>query len=764
MTSRIRGVHGVVALILLILLAWGAVWSVQPPAPAPSSAPEGEFSAQRAQTVQKAISQEKHPTGTAANRTVRDYLVTQLTDLGLRPEIQDAVGAATTLSAGTMARVSNITARIPGTEPTKTLFLVAHYDSAEASYGAGDDGTGTATLIETARALTTGPALRNDIVLLFTDAEEACLCGAEAFVNQNPLAQDGGVVLNFEARGGSGPAIMFETAKGNEALVDVYGSAVQNPVATSLAVEVYRLLPNDTDFSLFRDDGRFTGLNTAFIDSSRVYHSPQDDMAHVSSATLQHMGENALATTRALGAADLTTLAKPAADDASYFPVLGQLVRYPGWLVWPIAGAGLLSVIAAAVVAVRRRATGLGRLFAGFGLAVLPLAAIGLLAQPFWKLLVAIRPDYTQLSDPWHPDWLRVSLVALVFAVVLLWFALLRKRIGATALVIGGLMWLGVLGAVTAAFVPGGSYLVAIPAVVGGVGLILQLTLRWGWIGTVLAAAVAVLILAPTVALFFPAMGLANPIAAALITAFLALAVLPALAWLFPNEPAPDAGEARPRWIRRSLPPLAAVSVAVIAGGIGLAVDVPDAAHPIGVNVSYAMDADTGQAQWVRIGADPTGWSDALVDTKKDVSGDYPRLAGDTTVGKADAADLSAPDVTVESDETSGGDRVLTLRIASQRDARLLELVATDGEVVAATADGRKVDIGGDGGFALAFHAPPAEGLEVVLTVKDSVTLRVWDVTDGVDDMPGFVPRPDDVAVKPGHTSDLVVVARTVQF
>ena len=86
-------------------------------------------------------------------------------------------------------------------------------------------------------------------MFVFTDAEEACLCGAEAFVSQDPLARDGGVALNFESRGSSGPAIMFETTRDNAGVVGVYADAVPDPVATSFAVEVYRILPNDTDFT-----------------------------------------------------------------------------------------------------------------------------------------------------------------------------------------------------------------------------------------------------------------------------------------------------------------------------------------------------------------------------------------------------------------------------------------------------------------------------------------------------------------------------------
>ena len=229
-----------------------------------------------------------------------------------------------------MARVHNVVALLPGTASTGRVVMFAHYDSVQVSFGGNDDGAGVSTLLETARAVLAGPRPTNDIVFLFTDAEEACLCGAEAFVSQDPLAAGGGVAMNFESRGTTGPAIMFETSRGNASIVDVYGAAVPFPVATSFAVEVYRILPNDTDFSPFRESGSFTGLNTAFIDGSAVYHTPEDKPSYMDRSSLQQHGDNALALAHAFGAADIASLARPAAGDATYFPALGLLVRYPG--------------------------------------------------------------------------------------------------------------------------------------------------------------------------------------------------------------------------------------------------------------------------------------------------------------------------------------------------------------------------------------------------------------------------------------------------
>jgi hypothetical protein len=133
--------------------------------------------------------------------------------------------------------------------------------------------------------------------------------------------------------------------------------------------------------------------------------------------------------------------------------------------------------------------------------------------------------------------------------------------------------------------------------------------------------------------------------------------------------------------------------------------------------------------------------------------------------GSAQAADLPAPDLTVVSDTTSGGTRQVELLVKPQRPVRLVYLRITGATVVAANADGRDLPgtaVGGSS-FALLFHAPPADGLTVRLTLSGTgqPTIRVMDGSDGLDGLPGFVPRPAGIGVKGSHISELVLVAKT---
>ena len=103
----------------------------------------------------------------------------------------------------------------------------------------------------------------------------------------------------------------------------------------------------------------------------------------------------------------------------------------------------------------------------------------------------------------------------------------------------------------------------------------------------------AVVILAPTVLLFFPALGLATGAAAALFSAMLGLALLPVLR----PRSTRSRTAAAPAVVRR--PALAVAVAAVLFAGHRAAVDHFDADHPAPAQLMYALDTDTGQAQWV---------------------------------------------------------------------------------------------------------------------------------------------------------------------
>ncbi|MFC8617733.1 M28 family peptidase [Micromonospora purpureochromogenes] len=782
---RRRGLAAVAALLALLTVGAAVLLDLRTPAPRPADAPAGEFSAARAYRTVQTVAARPHVAGSPANDQVREHLVGALRGLGLETEVQDTVAPeAGQLQRGngnySMGRVRNVVARLPGTDSTGRIFLVAHYDSVQSGPGGNDDGAGTSTILEVARALTTGPRPRNDIVFVLTDAEEACLCGASAFVSSHPLAKDGGVVLNLEARGSTGPVIMFETSRNNADLVKLFGRAAPHPVGTSFAVEIYRLLPNDTDFTPFRDQydlddrPRFIGLNSAYIDGGAIYHTPLDTPEVMDRASLQQHGDNALGLARALGRSDLPTLWS--GEDATYFPVPGGLVRYPGWLTWPLALAAVIGVLALGWFARSRGRTTGGRLFAGFGLALVPIVLAPLTAQLFWAAVTAIRPGHAELLDPYRPTWYRLAVVALAATVLLGWYALVRRWAGPIALAIGGLGWLALLGVPLALFAPGGSYLVVLPALAGVVGGFVALNARidgpWPVVAVTAAAAVGVVILLPTVVLLFPALGMAMGGGAALFAVLLGLAALPVVDLLHPQAGGQRAMRALRARRLGALPVGAAALAAAVFAGVGLSVDRFDAAHPAPTHLMYAMDADTRQARWLSHEENPQPWTAQYVGGVERVGGEFPGLDdAELRSGPAQPADLPAPKLEVVSDTLDGDVRLLRLRVTPQRQVRLLTM-HVDGdsaEVLNAEAEGRMNELSGPPPnppwtAGLTFHAPPPEGIEVTLKLRrkgERVRIRVMDVSDGLDGLPGFRPRPAGVGLAGSHSSEMLAVART---
>jgi hypothetical protein len=201
-------------LLVMGLSAWLAIAQFIPPAVVPKASPFTQFSAERAMTYLPAIAKEPHPMGSPASAEVRAYLIQQIRALGLTPEVQTTTVVQhwpgdEEFRAGT---VQNVIVRLKGTASTRAILLDAHYDSAASGPGASDNGAAVVTLLETMRALTAGPPLKNDIIFMFADGEERGDLGAHAFATQHPWMQEVGLAINFEAMGTQGATEIFDSS------------------------------------------------------------------------------------------------------------------------------------------------------------------------------------------------------------------------------------------------------------------------------------------------------------------------------------------------------------------------------------------------------------------------------------------------------------------------------------------------------------------------------------------------------------------------
>jgi hypothetical protein len=294
------------ALIIAGLLAAmaGTRWLTKPPEVRTQNAP-GQFDAQRAKArLARVIGPSPaHPADTAASDGVRTRLLAELRAEGLNARVQDrfACNGLFKQRGVSCARVRNILVTIGPENGGPHLLVNSHYDSVPVGPGASDAGLGVAAMIEAATLLK-GRPLARPVTFLFNEGEELGLVGARAFVDAEPLSRRVDALLNLEARGTTGPVNMFETNLPNPAAVGVFERSVERPVANSLAVSAYRLIPNYTDVNTFAEERRWLTLNFAPIGNESRYHSPGDDLRAVDLATLQHMGDQLLQTGTALAA------------------------------------------------------------------------------------------------------------------------------------------------------------------------------------------------------------------------------------------------------------------------------------------------------------------------------------------------------------------------------------------------------------------------------------------------------------------------------
>ena len=382
-----------ICLALLFVVGYFSLLSSDPPQPLGFDAPSDSYSAARARAelVRLLGDESPHPIGSVANDLVKSRLIERLRELGFDPQVQDAIGCSTRWS--TCGRVQNVLARIDG-DKTAAIALMAHYDSVPFAPGAGDDGAGVATLLEIARVLTTQPRPHNTIVFVFTDGEEAGLLGAEAFFGQHPWAHDVAAVINLEGSGSSGASQLLRTAPDSGAILDAFRAVAPHPVASSVAEEVFKRLPNNTDLSVAMDAGK-AGIDFAFAGERNHYHTPRDSIANLSDATLQHHGDNALPLLRALASADLAN------RSPNYvYATLTQSV----WIAYrPQTGLFLaIAIVVLLGLATWRRWQGVGHFAGACGIVVTALVTIVVFEIGALALIDAIAGQRAPWpSDPW---------------------------------------------------------------------------------------------------------------------------------------------------------------------------------------------------------------------------------------------------------------------------------------------------------------------------------------------------------------------------
>lgn len=592
----------ITTLILLLLATYFSFTAIMPTYSTDEDSALSNFSTDRALKHVAEIGKEPHAIGFKAHADVKNYIIGELQKLGLETAIQEGYTAG---DWGNLSYASNILAKIKGKTSNKALLLLSHYDSnPHSSLGASDAGSGVATILESVRAyLQENKTPKNDIIILLSDGEELGLNGAELFVNKHPWAKDVGLVLNFEARGSGGPSYMLiETNQGNSRLIEEFTAAnPEYPVANSLAYSIYKMLPNDTDLTVFREDADIQGFNFAFIDDHFDYHTEKDNYDRLDKKTLSHQGSYLMPLLHHFADADLSTLKTN--EDAIYFTVpVFKTVSYPFSWIWPMFAIAVILFIVITVLGLKNKTLDAKEIIIGFAPLLISILITGVVGYFSWTLLKIMYPQYKDILHGFtYNGYTYIATFTLLALAICFYVYHKFKKLKTPNLVVAPLfIWL-VISGLTAVYLKGASYTI-VPVFTLLVSFIIVSNQKKPNAYLLFFLTLPVLTMfAPFVKMFPVGLGLKMLVATTVLTSLLFVAIVPIFGFYkHKNRLA----------LLLFLLSLGGFIMAHFRSGF-----TKDNAKPS--SLLYVLDADTNTAKWATYDSYLTAWTAQYVDETK---------------------------------------------------------------------------------------------------------------------------------------------------
>lgn len=673
------GLAGYAAAAALAALAWIALQVPPLPPAAPATAPAAGFSATRAFAHVQALARAPRPIASAANAQAREYIIERVRGLGLEPSVQEAT-VQKMYDDGfrhvhvTLAVVRNIVVPFAGSAPDHgrrpALLLVSHYDSGEGTLGAADGAASSAAMLEALRALRAGPAPKYDTVFLFSDGDKAGALGAQAFVEQHPLARRVGLALRFDNAGNRGPLVLYDTRRAGSDAISGWASGAPDARGSVPARAGYELARGGPRI------GPLAQLEAPVLQFATLAGplGADDTPDRLDHDTLQHEGDTMLGLVRHFTATPLA----PGAQAGQVWFALAPfgVLHYPAQLVWPLTRLACLLLVGACCLAAQRARVDPIRLVQGtFGFALIALG-LSLGAGLLWKNVPALQGAH-------GPAWL-AALCALGAALFICLQRLLQRSTGMRAAALGALVCVAIALVLASWLAPEASYLLAWPLLAALCAFAALHSSRVAALPRAARNAIVLAGAAPAVVLVAPALrdafaalpprhnGLPMALIALLLALLLGLCVVPL------------ASIAR-RFTARALV-LAALACLAIGGAASPVAESAPQPNPL----IYYKDMPTWSAWWLARPATLDGGARQL----------FPDLAAprrlvdvfgwdsdDLWYARAPRTDLAFPDTVLLKNES--GPRHVEFVLASKNRAPAIELSLKGGKPVRASVNGR---------------------------------------------------------------------------
>ncbi|WP_417369666.1 M28 family peptidase [Gelidibacter japonicus] len=758
-----------IAVVLIVLAIYWSFFALMPSQISDLNTESTAFSSERALVHLKNITKKPHYVGSEEHEVVKDYLVKALNDLGLETQIQEAYSQ--NKKWGSIVKPKNILARIKGSENSKALMLLTHYDSkSHASYGASDAGSGVVTILEGIRAfLSEGKTPKNDIIILFSDAEELGLNGADIFVNQHPWAKDVGLVLNFEARGSGGPSYMLiETNGGNQNLINGFKAANPDyPVANSLAYSIYKMLPNDTDLTYFREDGDIDGLNFAFIDDHFDYHTALDTYDRLDRNTLEHQGSYLMPLLNYFSDADLSSLKSD--KDAVYFNVpLFKMITYPNSWIVPMLILAWIIFLALVFYGIQKRRLNSKHMALAFLPGIGALLINGIIGYFGWKLLLVIYPQYAEILHGFpYNGHLYIWAFALLSTAVCMWLynKVYKPENTASLAVPPLLLWLIICTAL--AFILKGASFFIIPVYFGLISLFVLVRQKHPNILLMTFLLFPLLmIMSPFLKMFPVGLGLKTIIATTLLISIMFSLCISVFGF----------SRYKNRWAYLLL--IAAVGFFIAAHTTSNF----NEERPKPNSLIYLYDADNHTAQWATYDITLDDWTKAHL-TDKPEPFDASSINFDSKYGtklsyskEANVKPLKKPYVDIQKDTIIENVKQLQVFISPQRAVNTLEFYADASNIfLSFNINGLEIAKGEDEtqvfkdrikNRLFSYMVTEEKAIELNFTVPASqkTTFEIFEVSFDLleNDLFNIAKRPKTMIPKPFVLNDAIIIKKTI--
>jgi hypothetical protein len=748
--------------ILLVLIA---LKLFSPPKALPESASGNGFSAERALDHLKKVAAFPHSAGQSEHQKVVEYIAAYCAKNGLEVSLQDSTGIRSNPGLVIAGSPRNIIARRKGDSSRKALLVVGHYDSQFNTPGASDNGAAVSSMLEVIQLLSREKKQRNDIVFLFTDQEEMGLLGAESFVHTWPGIDSIGFVLNFDARGNAGPVLTFEISEPNGWAVSRYAKSVSHPYANSFLYEAYKLLPNDTDFSMFRKK-KISGLNSAFADGYTYYHSAADTYGNLDLNTLQDEGDNMLSLVRYFGNTDLSNTR--AADVIFFNPVGDWLIVFPKSL--DILFISLITFGFAWLVylGITKNRLTFGKMLLGALFTLIAIILSVVLGIVVVKTVSSLYPHYSNFkgSTFYNTNYYLLSF----WGISLLSFVLIAgsriRRWQTDSMVFGGMLLLVITMFLMKIFLNTAAYVIYFPM------FFIETIYLWHYLANVryenkpvtysltqlLPLAPAILFWAPFIYLLYIMFGFSAPYGAMIAVAFSFPFMVPGLK---------HALTVYKRYVPLSL--LAVIITGLILGHISSGYTQQ---QPLLTNLMYAVDFDTNKALWVSDNNKLDEWNRKYIHTarKEKFNEFYPEWNMYLWKGNAPLiADIKKGSITILSDTSDNSVRRLSLLVASRDSVNSVELWFPDSTAVTKINDRdvfKKNSAIANRYTRFKYYAPSPAGFKVDVAMPKSAKLTIKFIERKIG-LPGSLikePLPNSIGNGPGELSNSIQWKQTLSL